>query len=120
MSRRREAYGSMDPVDMNKGRQVTAGFSELVNDCTEMVRAAISVAGLRPPDRKFNASADYRALAGAGGISRGPSQAFIALKRTRNHRAHIYIDVSAEEVHEAVLALLAELPGFIRGLRRVA
>jgi hypothetical protein len=90
------AYDSLDPVDMNRVRQVTAGYSELVNHCTEMVRSAVSLGGLRSTDRKLDAPGDYRALARAGGISKERARTFTRLNTTRNHLAHIYIDVDAE------------------------
>jgi hypothetical protein len=110
----RAAYDSLDPVEMNKVRQVTAGYSELVNHCTELVRAAVSLGGLRPTDRKLDARDDYRTLARAGGISKERARAFTRLNTTRNHLAHIYIDVDADEAHKAVLTLLAVLPGFTK------
>jgi hypothetical protein len=110
----RAAYDSLDPVEMNKVRQVTAGYSELVNHCTEMVRAAVSLGALRPIRRKRDAPGDYRAFARAGGNSKERAQAFTRLNTTRNQLAHIYIDVHAGTAHKAVLTMLAELPGFTR------
>jgi hypothetical protein len=110
----RAAYDSLDPVEMNKVRQVTAGYSELVNHCTEMVRAAVSLGGLRPFHRKLDAPGDYRAFARTGGISKERAETFTRLNTTRNHLAHIYIEVPADEAHKAVLTLLAELPGFTK------
>lgn len=110
----REAYDSMDPIDMNRVRQVTAGYAELVNHCTELVRAAVSLAELRPRDRRLDAPGDYRALARDGGISKERAQELIRLNTVRNHLAHIYIDVDAGEAHAAVLKLLEELPGFVK------
>jgi uncharacterized protein YutE (UPF0331/DUF86 family) len=75
-----------------------------------MVRAAVSLGGLRPIRRKR----DYRAFARAGGISKERAQTFTRLNTTRNQLAHIYIDVHAGTAHKAVLTMLAELPGFTR------
>lgn len=110
----RTAYDSPDPLDMNRVRQVTGGYAELVNHCTEMVRAAVSLGALRPLDRRLDAPGDYRALAQAGGVSKESARELIRLHSTRNKLAHIYIEVRADELHAAVLALLDRLPRFVK------
>lgn len=111
----REAYHSMDPEAINDVRQVTAGFSELVNHCTELVRTAVSLAGLLALDRRLNAPADYLAFAKDGAISEPRAQALIRLSQVRNALAHTYTDVQADDAHQAVRDLLAELPRFSKG-----
>lgn len=107
-------YESFDPADMNGVRQVTAGFSELSNHCTELVRTAVTLTELLPHKRPPNAAANYRALRDAGGITAKRCEHFTRLNRVRNHLAHIYIDVTAKDIHAATLLLLAELPGFVK------
>ena len=57
-------------------------------------------------------------LVALGILSEHRKDRLLTLAVVRNRLQHTYPDVSAEEVHQAVLALLDELPALVRDYRR--
>jgi hypothetical protein len=112
----KRSYYSFNPEEMNRVRQVTGGFNEILNHCTEIARVSVTAAGLLPADRRPHAPTDYKAFQKSGGITAQRCSILIELNRVRNELTHIYVEVEAETVHRSVKVIITQLPGFTKGV----
>lgn len=114
----REDFESADPATVTRVDPIEANFVKLVNAISEVARLGLALAGLRPRAGGPSVRDDLERLMKDGGISAERCRRLIRLVRIRNELQHEYVDVTAEDLHEAVRLLLRELPGFVRDYAR--
>ena len=107
------AYASSDPHRLNHALALERGFEVLQNYIVELVVNGLILAGRRHEGERLDAPRDLRRAAEAGAISPGRRDVLIRTQRIRNLFQHEYTTATHEQVHEAVTAIVAELPGFV-------
>lgn len=101
-----DAFESDDLVLGNKVSALERDFEQLLNALAEIVRAGTTLAQFAPAKRRFDISADLEKLAEQKVISRRQVTIWTRLQRARNDLQHDYIELSAEELYDAVKLLL--------------
>ena len=117
LERFREAFDARDPEQRNRARLVTANLQALADGIVELVREAATVTGLRPAGRRPEANPDIEAVRADGCLTGRQASELIQLKKLANDIRHVYVTVTADDVHAGVDRLLKLLPGFITAYR---
>lgn len=108
----RAAFDARDPTERNRARLVTSNFQAVTDGMVELVREAVTVTGLRPLGRALNVNPDIEAMRADGGLSGSQAAELIQLKKLANDLRHIYLTVTADDVHRGVRRVLKLLPTF--------
>lgn len=107
-----EAFSSDDPGDTNKVMAVTGGYSTLIKNYVELLKASARLTGLMP-GRRPNAERCFEAIRDDGGLTKPQVELVKELYRFQGRMEHVSPDLSAEEIRDAILRLRDELPGLI-------
>lgn len=107
------AYRSDDPRELNQALALERGFEVLQNWVVELVVNWLILAGLRQEGERSDARRDLHRAAEAGLISPSRRDRLVHTQQIRNLLQHEYTTATAEQVHEAVTLIVAELPGFL-------
>ena len=111
------AYAAEDPETISRVTALEGEFAHLVNWLVQI--AELGYHELLRLDKAEKASGSpLDRLVALGILSERRKDRLLTLAVVRNRLQHTYPDVSAEEVHQAVLALLDELPALVRDYRR--
>lgn len=86
---------------------IERGFEIVQNYFAELAMLAVEAAGLRTKRQRASARVDFELMRDAGVISKSMCETLCSLRQTRNELAHAYVEVAAEQVHQAVV-LIAE------------
>lgn len=108
-----KAFDSPDPSEINRVFMVTGGYAALVNNTAEAVRAGAKLTGLKSTPGMAGIPGIIDAISADGGFTRGQTETFTELYRTRNRLQHSSPDIEADEVHRQVRLLLRHLPRFV-------
>jgi hypothetical protein len=117
LERFREAFDARDPEQRNRARLVTGNLQALADGMVELVREAATLTGLRPAGRRPEANPDIEAVRADGGLTGRQASELIQLKKLANDIRHIYVTVTADDVHAGVDRLLKLLPDFMAAYR---
>lgn len=112
------ASRSEDPGELNAVKAAERGLDTLYNYIAELTALGLELARRRDRGEEPNAARDLRRLRDCDVISGQRCDRLQRVREIRRLMVHEYTDASAEQVHEAVVALVAELPGFIDSYRR--
>jgi hypothetical protein len=112
LDRFREAFDSREAAERNRARLVTSNFQAIADGMVELVREAVTAIGLRPAGRRPEANPDIEAIRADEGITGRQAAELVQLKKLANDIRHVYITVSADDVHAGVDRLLKLLPRF--------
>lgn len=106
----RAAFGSSDPIKLNRVNAVERGIDRLYNYLAELVAYGLELAEERKVGDTPNAARDLRRLADLRVLSRERVAALHRLRQLRRLMVHEYTDATAEQVHQAALVVVAQLP----------
>jgi uncharacterized protein YutE (UPF0331/DUF86 family) len=113
----RASFESDDPDDINRVAPVISAFERIINGLVETARSGLVASGLaRPSGTPETVRRDLETIRDDGGLTDGQCDLLIALSRTRNELQHDYVDVSADDVRDAVLSLRRNLPALTKAL----
>jgi len=98
----RVAFDARDPVERNRARLVTSNFQAVTDGMVELVRSAATATGLRPAGRGLSINPDIEAVRADGCITGNQPSELIQLKQLANDLRHVYITVTADDVHAGV------------------
>lgn len=107
-----EAFASADPGDTNRVLSVAGGYSTLINNYVELLKAGARLAGL-VRERRPNAERCFEVIRDDGGLTADQAETLTQLYGMEGRLEHASPDVQADEVREAVLRLRSELPKLV-------
>jgi uncharacterized protein YutE (UPF0331/DUF86 family) len=108
----RAAYGSENPVELNRVKAVERGVDQLYNYIAELARFGLEMAELRAPQDDLNARRDLDALRVAGVLSGALTRRLQQLRQLRRLLVHEYATATAEQVHESARIVADDFPLF--------
>lgn len=108
---------SDDPEQLVRAYPIQSGFENIQNHITGLTRDALELVGALATDERPNAPRDLRRLQRLGAISRARCDRIIVLQELRSSLQHTYADTGPEELHAAVVGLVAEFDGFLADYR---
>ncbi len=109
------AFTSSDPDELNKARAVERDFEVIANYIAELAHEVVRDAKLVRQGAKRDARRDYGVLQTAGVISASVCTTLQAIQKMRNEEQHLYPDVKAPLLYQAIVDLLAVAPKFLSG-----
>lgn len=108
----RQAFESSDPALTNNVLAVTGGYSTLINNYVEVVRACARLGGLMS-GRRPNVEQCLEKLSQAGALSTAEARSVYALYGIEGRMEHLSPDLSPEEIREAIVRSREELPQLV-------
>jgi uncharacterized protein YutE (UPF0331/DUF86 family) len=110
-------FESEDPADVNRVAPIVSAYERIVNGLIEAARSGLVASGAtRPLGTPEGVRADLERVRDEGGLTDSQAALLIDLSRTRNELQHTYIDVSADDVREAIRRLRTNLPAIVKEL----
>jgi hypothetical protein len=79
-----DAFASADPDEINRVFTVTGGYTALLNNMMEAIKAGARLAGVEPAEGMMGATGLIEAIRLDGGFSERQARTFSELWRTRN------------------------------------
>jgi hypothetical protein len=104
------AYGSEDPIELNRVKALERGVDQLYNYIAELAAFGLELAELRGRRDETNARRDLDAPRHAGVISGELTRRLQRLRELRRILVHEYATATAEQVHDRH----GQSPGFLR------
>lgn len=112
------AYGSEDPVELNRVKAVERGADQLYNYIAELAAFGLELAEVRARDDELNARRDLAALSRIGVLGSEQARRLERLRELRRLLVHEYASATAEQVHEAARIVADEFVPFYDAYRR--
>jgi uncharacterized protein YutE (UPF0331/DUF86 family) len=107
------AARSEDPSSLNRVKAIERGLDQLFNYVAELSALGLELAGLRTPESVPKARTDLRELQEIGVIEASLCEQLVRIAGIRNRMVHDYVEVSGDDVYEAVRVLHVALPHYI-------
>ncbi|MDQ1714035.1 MAG: hypothetical protein QOE45_3485 [Frankiaceae bacterium] len=111
------AYGSEDPVELNRVKAVERGVDQLFNYIAELTAFGLELAGVRARDAELNARRDLQSLRRIGVVAPQLAQRLDRLRELRRLLVHEYATATAEQVHEAARIVSTDFVRFYDAYR---
>lgn len=111
------AYGSEDPVELNRVKAVERGVDQLYNYIAELAAFGLELAEVRGRRDDTNARIDVDALARIGVLGAERARRLQRLRELRRSLVHEYATATAEQVHQAARIISAEFVPFYDAYR---
>lgn len=107
------AARSDDSSTLNRVKAIERGLDQLFNYVAELSALGLELAALRAPDAVPKARSDLRELRAINVITASLCDQLVRVAGIRNRMVHDYVEVSGDDVYEAVRILHAALPRFV-------
>lgn len=109
------AARSEDSTTLNRVKAIERGLDQLFNYIAELSALGLELAALRAPEDVPKARNDLRELQRIAVIDESLCTQLVRVAGIRNRMVHDYVEVSGDDVYEAVRILHAALPRYVGG-----